>query len=51
MLPATSRQMALVGPVTRYLELPNAEPIMADTIAVYRPYTGLTPAISAYAID
>ena len=38
---------ALVGPVTRWLELPSSAATTHVTIDVYRPYTGGSPAISA----
>src|SRR5689334_4332143 len=43
-------EMALVGPLTSCRDDAKSAPTIVITIAVYSPYSGGTPTISAYAI-
>src|SRR3990167_8815846 len=45
----TTIEIAVVGPEIRWREEPNSAAIIGGTMAVYRPYTGGRPAMSANA--
>src|SRR3989344_1158956 len=45
----TTIEIAVVGPEMRWREEPNSAAMMGGTMAVYRPYTGGSPAMSANA--
>ena len=45
----TTIEIAVVGPEIRWREEPNSAAIIGGTMAVYRPYTGGSPAIMANA--
>src|SRR3990167_9301856 len=42
----TTIEIAVVGPEMRWREEPNSAAMMGGTMAVYRPYTGGSPAVS-----
>src|SRR5689334_4456986 len=46
----TTSEMAFVGPLIRWDDEPNSAASTVGTMAVYRPYCGGRPAISAYAM-
>src|SRR3989338_1552987 len=43
----TTIEIAVVGPEMRWREEPNSAAMMGGTMAVYRPYTGGSPAMIA----